>query len=77
KNDSRIRILEVERILFESTKPLNVNSIISQIQEKHGIKVSYETVVSDLLAIKSLYPVQKNEHGYFIDYREVEKNADY
>ena len=66
--DTKVRILAVERIMKEATKPLLCPEIQDILYLKYNIEVERKTLLDDLKVLTLFYNiVYKHKIGYYIE----------
>jgi predicted DNA-binding transcriptional regulator YafY len=57
KDDSKIRLLAVERIL-QSGRKMSASQICAELMRKYDIKADKKTIYSDILAVNMFVPTE-------------------
>ena len=74
-NDTKARILALERILMGANKPLKCNEIIDRLYKQYHISANRKTIYDDIAVLTCFEKVKHWRHGGYWVEKEGENNA--
>ena len=74
-NDTKVRILALERILTGAKKPLKCDEIIEKLNKQYHISANRKTIYDDIAVLTCFEKIKHWRHGGDWGEKEGENNA--